>query len=94
MIARRNLHVDAAQSLVDGSRLNVRHGCQAHLIGDGGDDIRVDQSASSQVFELSDWAVLLDFLFRLSLCLCSGNLLPLCAVVEAGERGVGKAGGL
>jgi hypothetical protein len=32
------LHIDAAQGLVDGARLHVRHGGEAHLLGDGVDD--------------------------------------------------------
>jgi hypothetical protein len=86
-----SLHVSPEQCLVDGPRLHVRHGRKPHLLRDGVDDVRVHQSASGQVGELCDWSILSYALF--GLFLCSGNLLPLGAVVEARRRGIGEPGG-
>jgi hypothetical protein len=74
--------VDSAQGLVDRSRLDVRHGRKLHLLGDGVDQIGVDEASRCQFLEFGDGSIFADALLRL--CLCGRNLLPLCAVVEAG----------
>ena len=86
------LHVDAAQGLVDGAGLDVRHGLDAHLLGDGVDDVGVDEAAVCELFELGDELIALCSVFGTGLLL-GGDLLPLCAVVEAGKRGVGQTCG-
>lgn len=80
------LHVDAAESLVDGPGLHIRHGRELHLPGDGIDEIGVNESFCGEVLELCDESIFTTIL----LCLCR-NLLPLCAVVEARDRGVCEA---
>jgi hypothetical protein len=82
-------HVDAAQSLVDGASLNVRHSLDAHLLGDGVDDVGVDDAAVRELLELGDEPFAVCGLVGVSLLL-GCDLLPLCAVVEAGEGSVGQ----
>jgi hypothetical protein len=95
--ARREcyLHVDAAQSLVDGATLDVRHGLDAHLLGDCVDDVGVDEAAVCELLELGDEVLTLSSLVGLVGIglLLGGDLLPLCAVVEAGKRGVDQTCG-
>ena len=84
------LHVNAAESLVDGSLLNIGHGLDLHLFGNGVDNVGVHETASSELCErcgrpfLSNGLLCLDFL---------GDLLPLCAAVESGDGSIGDAGG-
>lgn len=44
--------VDAAQCLVDGACLDVGHGSELHLLGDGVDQVWVDEATSGQLAEL------------------------------------------
>jgi len=81
------LHIRAVQSLVDGPGLHIGHGGEPHLPRDGVDEVWVHQTTFRQFIELCDGALL----FRL--CLLSGNLLPLGAVVEARSGGIHDAGG-
>ena len=52
------LHIDAAQGFVDGPRLHVRHGVDAHAFGDDVNDVGVNQAAVCQLAEFGDGPVL------------------------------------
>ena len=83
------LHINAAESLVDGPLLDVRHSLDLHLLGDGADDVGVHETTGSELCKprcrsfLSNRLLCLDFL---------RDLLPLCAAVEPGHGGIGNAG--
>lgn len=85
-----NLHIDAAQGLVDCSGLHIRHGRQLHLLRNRVDEVGVNESTCSQFRKLCGRAVLADALG----CLCGRGILPLCAVVEASKRGIRETGRL
>lgn len=85
----RLLHVNAAQGLVDGPLLDVRHGLDLHLAGDGVDDVGVHKAASSELCKRRRRALVGDGLLSLDLL---RDLLPLCAAVESGDGSIGDAG--
>jgi hypothetical protein len=98
VIEGQDLHVHAAQSLVNGACLDFGHICDPHLFGDGVYEIGVDQSSNGQVFECCSRTILRllsRLLFYLS-SVCGGILLllllllPLRALVECGDGDSGE----
>ena len=83
------VHVHAAEGLVDGPLLDVGHGLDLHLAGDGVDNVAVHEATAGELWEGGGRALLSDGLLGLDLL---RNLLPLGAAVEAGDGGIGGAG--
>lgn len=52
-----HLHVDAAQCLADGPCLDIGHGGELHLLGDGVDQVWVDKPPSGELAELCDGSI-------------------------------------
>lgn len=86
------LHVDAAQGLVDGASLDIRHCLELHLPGDGVDNVGMYQPEGREIGKPCDWLRLPGQLLSTCVCLRSNLLLPLCAVVEARQRGPRQVG--
>jgi hypothetical protein len=96
VIEGQDLHIHAAQSLVDGACLDFSHVCDPHLFGDGVYEIGVDQSSNGQVFESCSRTILrlLNRLLFFSSSVGGGILLllllPLRALVECGDGDSGE----